>query len=128
MKKIYKNLNLKERNLIKQILRLELQLNAYENKLGEYIIIAENYQYLKEQVKFEGGKFLDNDKKENEIIILRKENSNLKIAIHNLEEENKNNLKEIYNLNNKLNQFIKKRNNFCICENEKNIFNWSFKK
>ena len=109
----------KERNLIKQILRLELQLNAYENKLGEYIIIAENYQYLKEQVKFEGGKFLDNDKKENEIIILRKENSNLKIAIHNLEEEIKKNLKEIYNLNNTLNQFIKKRNNFCICENEK---------
>ena len=109
----------KERNLLRQIIRLELQINAFELKLHEYILIAENYQNLKEQVRFENGKFLENDKKDNEIIILRKENSNLKIAIKKIEEEDYLKNKKILELNDKLNELNKIKNNFSICYCEK---------
>ena len=109
----------KERNLLRQIIRLELQLNAFELKLHEYILIAENYQNLKEQVHFENGKFLDNDKKDNEIIILRKENSNLKIAIKKIEEEDNLKNKKILALNEKINELNKIKNNLSICNCEK---------
>ena len=109
----------KERNLLRQIIRLELQINAYELKLHEYILIAENYQNLKEQVRFENGKFLENDKKDNEIIILRKENSNLKLAIQKIEEEDNLKYKKILELNNKINEINKIKNNFSICYSEK---------
>ena len=47
-------------------------------KLNAYMGLEEEYEELKEKVKYDGGKFLDNERKENEIIILRKENSSLK--------------------------------------------------
>ena len=58
-------------------------------KLQAYMELEEEYDDLKQKVKYEGGKFLENDRKDNEIIIVRRENSTLKHEISNLENENK---------------------------------------
>ena len=54
-------------------------------KLNAYMYLEEEYEELKEKVKYEGGKFLDNERKDNEIFILRAENSSLKKEIVKLE-------------------------------------------
>ena len=53
--------------------------------MRKYLDINEQYEKLKIKVKFKKGKFLNDDKKENEIFILRQENSNLKKEINKLE-------------------------------------------
>ena len=64
-------------------------------KLNAYMSLEDEYEELKEKVKYEGGKFLENDRKDNEIIILRNENSNLKKEILKLEIKNKSNEKKM---------------------------------
>ena len=49
------------------------------------------FEELKEKDKYEGGKFLNNERKDNEIIILRQENSTLKKEIKKSKED-----KDIY--------------------------------
>jgi hypothetical protein len=51
--------------------------------------MEEEYEELKEKLKYEGGKFLDNDRKDNEIMILRNENSKIKKEIVKLENRKK---------------------------------------
>ena len=92
--------------LMKKQFQNKIQINSLEMKIRAYIQIEEEYEELKEKVKYEDGKFLDNDRKENEIIILRRENSNLKKEISKLEEINK----EIYELKNKNKELEKKYN------------------
>ena len=98
-----KNNNIFYKQLESYILKLENEIkfcmkkqfqnkihkDSLELKIRAYIQIEEEYEELKEKVKYEDGKFLDNDRKDNEIIILRRENSNLKKEIIRLEEENK---------------------------------------
>ena len=50
--------------------------------------IRELFYMIKEKVKYEGGKFLNNERKDNEIIILRQENSILKKEIKKYKENN----------------------------------------
>ena len=92
--------------LMKKQFQNKIQNNSLEMKIRAYIQIEEEYEELKEKVKYEDGKFLDNDRKENEIIILRRENSNLKKEITKLEEINK----EIVELKNKNKDLEKKYN------------------
>ena len=73
-----KKLEEKERNLTKLIFRYKLQKNGLKNKIADLLDIEDEYEEMKEKLKYEDGKFLDNDRKDNEIIILRKENINLK--------------------------------------------------
>ena len=75
--------------LMKKQFQNKIQTNSLEMKIRAYIQIEEEYEELKEKVKYEDGKFLDNDRKDSEIIILRRENSNLKKEITKLEEINK---------------------------------------
>ena len=63
--------------------------DALEMKLNAYCGLEEEYENLRSRVKFNNGKFLDNDRKDNEIIILRKENSSLKKNVVSLEIKNK---------------------------------------
>ena len=63
-KKLEKDIKL----LYREIFEYKIQTNALEDKIKVYRIIQEEYEELKEKVKFFGGKFLDNEKKENEII------------------------------------------------------------
>ena len=92
--------------LMKKQFQNKIQTNSLEMKIRAYIQIEEEYEELKEKVKYEDGKFLDNDRKDNEIIILRRENSNLKKEITKLEEISK----QIFELKNKNKDLEKKYN------------------
>ena len=74
---------------IKKYFQYKIRNNILETKINTYIKIEEDYEELKEKVKYEEGKFLENDRKDNEIIILRRENSILKEELSKLEEKNK---------------------------------------
>jgi hypothetical protein len=99
--------------------------DSLESKIRAYMQIEEDYEQLKEKVRFEDGKFLENDRKDNEINILRRENSNLKKEIskinkkyqqlNDLEEKNQqlekihiNDEENIKNLSLKINQLNSK--------------------
>jgi hypothetical protein len=87
---IIKKLEAKERILTKINFQNKLQKDAMENKIGEYIEMEEEFEEMKTKLKYEDGRFLNNDRKDNEIIIIRGENSNLKKSIKKLEEQIKN--------------------------------------
>ena len=59
----------KERYLIKLCFQNKLQKDAIENKLNDYMEMEEEFEELKTKLKFEDGCFLNNDRKDNEIII-----------------------------------------------------------
>ena len=73
------------RYYLKSYLKCEIQKKVLDMKLNAYMCLEEEYEELKEKVKYEGGKFLDNERKDNEIFILRAENSSLKKEIVKLE-------------------------------------------
>ena len=58
-----------------------------ENKISEYMEMEDEFEEMKTKLKYEEGRFLKNDRKDNEIIIIRGENSNLKQSIKKLEEK-----------------------------------------
>ena len=76
---------------MKKQLYSNIEKDAYEAKIKAYMEIKDEYDEMREKFRYEKGKFMDNEKKENEIEILRKENCNLKNYINKLEKE-KNNL------------------------------------
>ena len=83
--------------LYQKIFEDQIQINAFEDKIKIYKIIQQEYEQLKEKVKFYNGKFLDNERKDNEILILRKENKKIK---KNMEKFNKiNELNETLKIN-----------------------------
>ena len=84
-----RKLEFDNRYYLKNFLKFKLQKDVLEMKLNAYSSLVEEYEELKEKVKYDGNKFLDNDRKDNEINILRKENSSLKKEIVKLEKENK---------------------------------------
>ena len=67
---------------LKYYLRLiheqKIQNDVLEEKIRIYRMMQEDYEELKEKVKYEGGRFLNNERKDNEIIIIRQENTILK--------------------------------------------------
>ena len=67
----------------------KIKRDTLEMKLNAYMEMENEFEELKEKVKYEGGKFLNNERKENEIIILRQENSILKKEIEKYKEANK---------------------------------------
>jgi len=84
-----KKLEFKERKLTKMHFQYKLQREAMENKIGEYMEMEEEFDEMKIKLKYEDGKFLNNDRKDNEINILKQENVNLKNAIKENDEKNK---------------------------------------
>ena len=62
----------------KLLFQYKMQCDALEMKLASMMEIEEEYEEMKGKYKYEEGIFLHNDKKDNEIFILRTENSNLK--------------------------------------------------
>ena len=57
------------RYYLKSYLKCEIQKKVLDMKLNAYMCLEEEYEELKEKVKYEGGKFLDNERKDNEIFI-----------------------------------------------------------
>ena len=113
---IIKNLESKQRHLTKINFQQKLQIDAMENKIEEYMEMEDEFEEMKTKLKYEDGRFLNNDRKDNEIIIIRGENSILKNEINKLEEnikniENENKLKDkkINELTNQLEQLINKK-------------------
>ena len=75
----------KQRNLVKKYFQKILQIDSLEYKIEEYMEMEDDFEEMKIKYKYENGRFLENDRKDNEIIILRQENTNLKHIISNLE-------------------------------------------
>ena len=68
-----KKLESDNRYYIKLYLRGGIQKKISEMKLNAYMTMEEEYESLREKVKYDNGKFLDNERKDNEILILRTE-------------------------------------------------------
>ena len=73
----------------KKYLQFKIEKDTLEAKIKAYMEIKEEYDEMREKLRYEDGKFMDNERKDNEIEILRKENSNLKNVINKLEKEKK---------------------------------------
>ena len=84
-----RNLEKQLRFYISKQLQSKIQKESYDNKIRNFIEMENEFESLKQKVKYNGKHFLDNDRKENEIEILRRENSNLKKAISKIEQEKK---------------------------------------
>jgi len=77
------------RYLLQKEFQNKIKRDALEMKLNSYMEMENEFEELKEKVKYEGGKFLNNERKDNEIIILRQENGILKKEIEKHENNNK---------------------------------------
>ena len=84
---IIKNLESKQRILTKNVFQQKLQIDAMENKIEECMEMEDEFEEMKTKLKYEDGRFLNNDRKDNEILIIRGENSILKNEINKLEEK-----------------------------------------
>ena len=74
---------------LRLIFEYKVQTDALEDKIRIYRIMQDDFEELKEKVKYENGRFLNNERKDNEIIILRQENTILKKEVAKLEKQNK---------------------------------------
>lgn len=75
----------------RRLLKYRIKKEAQEQELESYKEMEADFEEMKEKLKNEDGKFLNNDRKDNEILILRTENCNLKTDIKKTEEEIKEN-------------------------------------
>ena len=99
---IIRNLESKQRILTKNYFQQKLQIDAMENKIEEYMEMEDEFEEMKTKLKYEDGRFLNNDRKDNEIIIIRSENSKLKNTVDELEKE----ISKLKNINNEQNKKI----------------------
>ena len=126
---IIRNLESKQRILTKNYFQQKLQIDAMENKIEEYMEMEDEFEEMKTKLKYEDGRFLNNDRKDHEIIIIRNENSKLKNTVDELEKENNKLQNLITEQNKKINSLkeeiekLNKRNNQMnkfLLENEDN--------
>lgn len=87
---------------IRKYYQIKTHKDVLEFKIGKYIQLEKDFDEMKVKLKYEEGKFLENDRKDNEILILRVENTNLKGAIIDLEQSNKKYAKELIEKDNEL--------------------------
>ena len=62
---VIKNLESKQRILTKNIFQQKLQIDAMENKIEEYMEMEDEFEEMKTKLKYEDGRFLNNDRKDN---------------------------------------------------------------
>ena len=87
LENIIKKLEFDVKYYLKYLLHYKIQNHSLETKIKAFASMEEDYEELKEKLKYEGGKFLENDRKDNEIMILRNENSKIKKEIKKLESQ-----------------------------------------
>lgn len=68
----------KNSELIKIQSQDKLQIETMEKQIKDYKEMEESFEQMKEKYKYPEGKFLENEIKDNEILIIRAENKNLK--------------------------------------------------
>ena len=121
---IIKNLESKQRILTKNVFQQKLQIDAMENKIEEYMEMEDEFEEMKTKLKYEDGRFLNNDRKDNEILIIRGENSILKNEINKLEEKVKSLEEEVNKKDIKIEEINKElenlKNKFDEKQNEAN--------
>ena len=121
---IIKNLESKQRILTKNVFQQKLQIDAMENKIEEYMEMEDEFEEMKTKLKYEDGRFLNNDRKDNEILIIRGENSILKKEINKLEEKVKSLEEEVNKKDLKIEEINKElenlKNKFDEKQNEAN--------
>ena len=118
---IIRNLESKQRILTKNYFQQKLQIDAMENKLEEYMEMEDEFEEMKAKYKYEDGRFLNNDRKDNEILIIRSENSNLKLEINKFEEKVKLLEEEIISKNKKIDEINQELQKLKNQYNEKKI-------
>ena len=67
--------------LLQKEFQNKIKRDTLEMKVNSYMEMENEFEELKEKVKYQGGEFLNNERKDNEIIILRQENGILKKEI-----------------------------------------------
>ena len=95
---------------LKKIFSQKIQKEILQSKIQNSLKTEQEFESLKEKVKYQNGKFLDNDRMEHEILILRQENSNLKNEITILEgkiEKNNDNIQTIKTLREKIKMLLR---------------------
>ena len=108
---IIKHLESKQRILTKNVFQQKLQIDAMENKIEEYMEMEDEFEEMKTKLKYEDGRFLNNDRKDNEILIIRGENSILKNEINKLEEKVKSLEEEVNKKEKKIEEINKELEN-----------------
>ena len=100
------------RRLYQYIFNLRITIDYQENLILNLTSKEKEYEKLKEKTGacYSNGKIIFNSRKDNEIMILRTENSNLKSFIENKENDIKKKDKEIFKLKEQLLLFNKKKN------------------
>lgn len=81
-----------EDNIRKQYKReiiVKISLGVSKHRIEGYEAMEDEFEEMKEKLKYEDGQFLNNDRKDNEILILRAENINLKAEASNCEKRKK---------------------------------------
>ena len=101
-KQIILNLEQGKKYLIQQNFLKKTKIDMLENEICAYMEMEEEFEEMKIKLKYDDGEFLKNEKKENEILILRAENSNLKISIKNNEKIKEDYEEKILELQNKI--------------------------
>jgi hypothetical protein len=99
------------RQLYKKIFHLKSKLDHQENSIIDLLTKEKEYEKLKEKTGayYINGKLIYNERKDNEIMILRTENSNLKSFIESKEKDIKNKDTEIIKLKEQILLYNKKR-------------------
>jgi hypothetical protein len=87
---LLKQMEERKRKLLKRQFQHRLQRETMEQRLFEYSEMEAEFEEMKTKFKYEEGKFLTNDRKDNEIVIIRSENTILKKEITELETKVKN--------------------------------------
>ena len=75
------------RHFLKKEFQFSILKHSLESKVRAYMNMEEDYQELKSKVHFSNGKFLENERKDHEILILKKENSTIKKEIIKFEKK-----------------------------------------
>ena len=101
-KNIILNLEQGKKYLIQQNFLKKTKIDMLESEICAYMEMEEEFEEMKIKLKYDDGEFLKNEKKENEILILRAENSNLKISIKKSEKIKEDYEEKILELENKL--------------------------
>ena len=100
------------RKLYKNIFFLKSNIDCQDNTITNFVLKEKEFEKLKEKTGafYSNGKLIYNGRKDNEIMILRTENSNLKSFIENKEKDIKNKDNEINQLKEKLLLMNKNKN------------------
>ena len=85
LKKSILNLEQGKRYFIQQYFLKKTKIDMLENEIEAYMEMEDEFEEMKIKFKYDDGEFLKNERKENEILILRAENSNLKGIIEKYE-------------------------------------------